>query len=235
MPRHESSMTRLLWEPWLGEESSLIRMEFLGRKYIRVQRLIKDAVLAMEQVLRNTGYEDPTDFVGSYFYRTIGGLNVWSTHAYGVALDVDYGYIEPDRLVDKNPHLHRHIYPGDEAFGNECQITEEQVLAIEAIKNTHGEQMWAWKGWSIGDTMHWQINVRPDRTTVDWDTVVAPPGPPEEEELVPRALFEQWLRVQFAAGILEGDVEYWIQLIDDPENPEWAHLFAVVAAKTVNE
>lgn len=227
MPRHHSEMTRLLWEPWLGEEASLIRMEFLGRKYIRVQRLIKDAVLAMEQALRNTGYEDPTDFCGSYFYRTISGLNVWSEHAYGVAIDLDYGFVEADRLVDKNPHLHRPFSPGDPGFGVECQITEEQVRAVEAIKNTRGEQMWEWLGWKIGDTMHFAIRVRPDRTDVDWDTVT----PPLQEANLFETFIRQWVHALFSLHQeLQGDPEYWIEIfLTDPRSPELADFWAAYA------
>jgi len=228
MPRHHSEMTRLLWEPWLGEEDSLIRMEFLGRRYIRVQRLIKDAVLAMEQTLRNTGYEDPTDFCGSYFYRTIAGLNVWSEHAYGIAIDLDYGYVTPDRRIDKNPHLRRPFAPGDQGFGVECQITEEQVRAVEAIKNTRGEPMWGWLGWAIGDTMHFAIRVRPDRTDVDWSTVAPPPTPVEPEEYMPKTQWEQMVRALFALNQeLRGDPEYWLQLPED--SPEWEDFWAAFA------
>lgn len=224
MPRHHSEMTRLLWEPWRCEQSSLIYMEFMGRKYIRVQRLIKDAVLAMEQALRNTGYEDPTDYCGSYMCRTISGLDVWSEHAYGVAIDLDYGYKEADRLVDKNPHLRRRFYPGDPGFGVECQITEAQVRAVEAIKNTRGEQMWEWLGWKIGDTMHFAIRVRPDRTDVDWDTVVPLPEPEPEEDMAYKEFITQWITTLFALNEeLQGDPNYWIDMfLNDPTNPELA-------------
>lgn len=171
MARHEYRLEALGWEDWLGKTDSLVKYEFLGRRFVRVQDVVLEAVQAMEFALRATGYEDPCDYTGSYLYRTIGNKgSMWSSHAYGVALDVDYGYAAPDRLVDKNPYLG--FRPTREQYGVLFQFTWEDVQAVKAIKNIHGEPMWLWLGdASIGDTMHWQINVAPDRCQVDWTTV----------------------------------------------------------------
>jgi len=175
MARHESSMLALGWAPFLGYESGLVSDEVLGRYPVRVQAQLVDPTRAFDETLRLAGYEDPCDYIGSYMYRTIGGKGrVWSTHAYGTAIDHDYGGDtdgDGDPTIDKNPHIHRPILPGDPGFGVEWQILEHQVRAVEAIRNTYGEQVWRWLGWSIGDTMHWQTMVRPERTEVDWTTV----------------------------------------------------------------
>lgn len=85
-----------------------------------------------------------------------------SLHNYGIAVDIDpFGY--------GNPHFKRAY--GDRWDFSDCKITESQVRAVEAIRNTSGEQMFRWLGWAIGDTMHFEAQVPPSRTTVDWDTV----------------------------------------------------------------
>lgn len=164
------------WDEYIGKTDTLVSKTLLGRYPVKVQNVLNDAIEAMEQVLIATGYENPCDYIGSYYDRNISGTNICSRHADGSAIDLDYGGDNPDSpdhpLVDNNPHIHRRIVPGDPGFGTEWQILEHQVRAIEAIKNVHGEQVWLWLGWSIGDTMHWQANVRPERCQVDWRTVV---------------------------------------------------------------
>lgn len=195
MARHEYRLEALGWTRWLGATDTLVKYQFLGRKYVRVQELILPAVEAMEMALRANGYEDPCDFTGSYLYRTIGNKGeMWSSHAYGLALDVDYGYIEADRLVDKNPYLG--FRPTREQYGVLFQFTWEDVQAVKAIKNIYGEPMWLWLGdTSLGDTMHWQINVAPDRCEVDWTTVlgfVPEPEEGDEEMTLYQDLLDRW-------------------------------------------
>lgn len=180
MPRLTTRMQELGWEDHLGRTNTLVALTLLGRAPIKVQAELVEAVSAMEFTLIHHGYENPCDWIGSYYYRTISGLpNVWSDHALGAAIDLDYGGDvdgDGDPTIDKNPHLHRKIVPGDAGFGVEFQLLEAQVNAIERITNTHGEQIWLWKGWSIGDTMHFGADVAPDRCEVDWDSVgFAPP------------------------------------------------------------
>lgn len=182
MPKHEYRMARLGWTEHLGRTETLRTIEILGRSPVRVQEELVDVFTAFDQVLKVTGYENPCDYIGSYFYRTIGKKPIddpnatWSTHAYGTAIDHDYGYATADREVDKNPYIRRPIVPGDDGFGVEWQILEHQVRAIEAIKNHRGDSILLWLGWGIGDTMHWQVNVRPENTAVDWSTVMEDEG-----------------------------------------------------------
>ena len=52
-------------------------------------------------------------------------------------------------------------------------------------------------------------------------------GPTEEGELMPRALFENMITALFAIGEeFKGDPDYWIDRIDEPDNPEWTDFFA---------
>ena len=248
--RKNPNMEALGWE-WQPTSEHLSRVRLLGRYPVKVQPQLVDAVAAMDAVFVRTGYENPCDYVGSYMFRSIAGYNgLASTHAYAVAIDHDYGGDtdgDGDPTIDKNPHIHRPIVPGDPGFGVEWQILEYQVRAIEAIKNTHGEQMWRWLGWPIGDTMHWEIMVRPERTEVDWDTVY----PPEEETDMYKEFVEGWVtglaednaktRQEFtrlntypmADGgyILEPannptTVDYWVSLLEQPDDPAWLGFYA---------
>lgn len=172
--KHSSRAMALGWTDYLCREDTLVPLRILGRYPVRVQGETVDIWAAFEHALRLNGYEDPTDFIGSYMCRTVAGSEYASNHAYGLSVDLDYGGDtdgDGDPTIDKNPHLHRPILPGDPAFGVEIQILEAQVRAVEAIKNTRGEQVLAWLGWVNGDSMHWDVNVRPDQCAVNWDTV----------------------------------------------------------------
>lgn len=205
MAKHEYRLEALGWADWLGQDETLVSYEFLGRRYVRVQPEILDAVKAMEMALRANGYEDPCDYTGSYFYRLIGGTDTWSSHAYGLALDVDYGYAEADRLVDKNPYLG--FRPTREQYGVLFQFTWADVQAVKAIKNIWGEPMWLWLGdTSLGDTMHWQINVAPDRTEVDWTTVLGyEPEEGDDELTITELVTDATWRALWNGGHIDGD------------------------------
>ena len=199
---------KLEW--WTGRRCSgpLASLELLGRYPVRVQPELVDAVAAMHRELVAAGYRNPTGPTGSYFYRTIGGLDVWSEHAYGTAVDVDYF---------KNRHLHKRIYPQDPAFGTEFMFLEHQIRAIEAIRNTEGQRIWGWLGWAIGDSMHFYANVRPEDTTVDWSTVYT-------STMNLHALVD----AAFDSGnpAVGGNRAYWHALADtNPHADEWYDLF----------
>lgn len=159
------------WSNYLHSWNTLERVEILGRYPVYIQPPAYEAARAFNQALIATGYENPTDYIGSWADRRIAGSNTWSLHAYGIAIDLDYGYLHPDRTPDKNPHVHHPIGRNSPGWGRDWQINQEQVDAVEAIRNTEGERVWRWLGWSIGDTMHFQIDVPPHRTTIAWSTV----------------------------------------------------------------
>ena len=148
---------KLEW--WTGRRCSgpLASLELLGRYPVRVQPELVDAVAAMHRELVAAGYRNPTGPTGSYSCRKIGGSRLWSLHAYGIAIDLDYAM---------NPHLRQSIRRG---FDTDPRflITEAQVAAVESIVNSHGERLWRWLGWTIGDTMHFEIDVPPDRCDVE--------------------------------------------------------------------
>lgn len=164
--QHLPSVKRLGWVPYLGAAAMLESVTLLGRYPVKVQPFWVPAVRAMEAALIDTEYENPCDWIGSYKKRAIAGTDYWSWHSYGGAIDLDYGGDNPDSpdhpLIDKNPHLHRRIYPGDPGFGVEFQLLEHQVRAIESIRTGNGKRVWRWLGWSIGDTMHFEPNCTPN-------------------------------------------------------------------------
>jgi hypothetical protein len=172
---HSSRALRLGWEDYLCKSDTLVSKTVLGRSPVKVQAQLSDAVDAFNKALVDSGYENPCDYIGSYLCRTVAGSTKASNHAYGIAIDLDYGG-DPESSanhtgIDRNPHLHRKIVPGDAAFGTEIQLLEHQVRAIESIRNTEGTQLWEWLGWRNGDSMHFDINVSPDKCEVDWSTV----------------------------------------------------------------
>ena len=125
-----------------------------GRFPVRVQPELVDATLALSDAIMAGGYRSPMGATGSYNCRKIGGSNTWSLHAYAVAIDWDYGV---------NPYLRgTTIEPGFKS-DHRFELTEWQVDAVESIVNEHGESIWRWLGWTIGDTMHFQVDVPPDR------------------------------------------------------------------------
>jgi len=125
---------------------------------------------AQEQALVHSGYVNVRSiWVPRNCPTGIGGATCQSNgtgcslHNYGIASDIDpFGY--------GNPHFQAAYGKGWDF--SDCKITEKQVLAVEAIKNTNGDKLFRWLGWAIGDTMHFEYQVPPTRTKVDWTTVL---------------------------------------------------------------
>ena len=142
------------WEPYLCNRDDLVSLTVLGRYPVKVQAPLRNATYALDAVLRATGYPMPTSYTGSYNCRKIGGSDLWSLHAYGVAIDIDY---------PNNPYIRGDsIAPGwvsDERW----TITEAQVDAVTSIVNANGEPIWKWLGYmgnSI-DPMHFEADQPP--------------------------------------------------------------------------
>jgi hypothetical protein len=145
---------------------------FFGRHPVYEQEVTHDAVSALELGHLGAEYVPEADgWISSKRWCPHGIAGALcqpsgygcSLHNYCLAYDIEYNY---------NKHIKARTYPEDFDewwFPAVCKYTLEQVYAIEGIKNVHGEQLWKWLGWSIGDFMHWQINVADPR--VDWNTV----------------------------------------------------------------
>jgi hypothetical protein len=145
-----------------------------GKEVGGVPIAAKPAFEALEMALTAVGY---LPVRGHWVERLcsqggIGGQTCQSSgagcslHNYRVAID-----IEPT-LNPQSPGL---------PFAGKIQLGD--VGAVTGIRNVYGEQMWSWGGyWSIPDRMHFQINVPPSRTQVDWTTVKGHPSNNESEE-----------------------------------------------------
>lgn len=163
-----TSDIRDLWYLQRCDNGTLVDGGFLGSTDFRAQPEIHDAVKAAEVALWNAGYRpNANGLPDQRGYRTCSGGGIdgqdcesdgtnCSLHNYAVAFDVDPA---------ENPHL-RVVYPDEATLFASCQITKAQVQAVEAIRNTDGDQVWRWLGWSIGDTQHFQINVGPEDATL---------------------------------------------------------------------
>lgn len=143
-----------------------------GRSPVYAQNT--EHVRALEQAHYNAGYV-PTagGFIGSKRVcpKGIAGRicedngDGCSTHNYGIGWDVEYNL---------NPNLKRRITELELQDLYDAGVTKYSpsiVDGIFAVENTAGEQLFTWLGYTLGDLMHWQLNIPPERQTVDWSTV----------------------------------------------------------------
>ncbi len=176
-------------------------------------------VRALEQAHFVAGYyPTPGGYIGSKRVcpSGIGGRKCeddgrnCSLHNYGLAWDVEYNY---NPMMSK-PYTTSMLW---EAF--ESGLTKynpDIVDSIYRVTNLQGEQMFNWKGYSLGDFMHWQLNVPPWRQDVDWDSI------PDTGEMMELERWATRLRNpldfdQMAAKgvITEAERDYWITVATD--------------------
>lgn len=134
-----------------------------------------DGFMALESALLATDYSAQSVWVPRACPTGISGKTCQadgtncSLHNYGIAVDIDpFGYGNDHFYVPIGSYVSKLGRPWGFA---DCKVNESQVKAVEAIRNTFGEQYFRWLGWLIGDTMHFELQVKPSRTTVDWSTV----------------------------------------------------------------
>lgn len=192
------------WNNYHCNTSNLMSLRVNGRYPVRVQTEIVPAVKALEHALVTNGYESPMGPTGSYLCRNIAGTSLPSLHSFGIAIDWDY---------PNNPHLRRALTRGAGSWPG-VELQEHQIDAVEAITNAAGDQIWKWLGWSIGDTMHFEIDVPPGHTQ------------PAMEDLMPTQQWHQMIDALFIGrpDKFHGDPDYWKTL--DPDSSEWTDFFA---------
>ena len=158
---------RNAWIDWLDKCRSgrYVNQLFFDRTIGGVPEPWADAVIALEMAHRAGGYGVPGS-AWAYNFRGIGGASCscsnygrCSLHSNGIAIDID---------PKQNPYLSTSVLDW-----NRTKYTKAQVDLILGIKNTKGEQMWEWGGYwnTIKDYMHWEAQVDPASTEVDWSTV----------------------------------------------------------------
>ncbi len=198
------------------------------------QAILHDAVSALEEGHLGSGYVPSDDgFIGSRRWCPNGIAGQicqadgrgCSIHNYVAAYDIEYNYNKYIRTRIREEDFDEPWFPAV------CKYTLEQVRAVEGIKNLEGEQMWMWLGWAIGDFMHWQINVPPERTQVDWNTV---PGYTVDENM--ETILIAYVEGAFNAGNpnVTGNKDYWLnEVIPNPNRwGEFKDLFRASIAPT---
>lgn len=215
-----TSKKRGAWLDWLDRcrDGVFVNTLFFGKTIGGVPDPWADAIVALEMALRAGGYTPRSAW--AYNFRGIGGapcscsnFGRCSLHGQGIAIDID---------PKLNPFLVTKVFRwSDTAF------TPEQIAFVEGIRNTKGEQLWFWAGrWkSIKDYMHFEANVDPGSTDVDWTTV---PDKEDEETMIRAAMqaqapaYYEWLQgvTTYPKGNNPG---YWGKtgLPGGPADDEW--------------
>ena len=157
---------RTAWIAWLDRcnDGRFVNQLFFDKTIGGVPDVWAQAIVALEAAHRAGGYTPRSAW--SYNFRGIAGapctcsnFGRCSLHGQGIAIDID------PRL---NPFIRTNIFNW-----SVTAYTPEQVALIEGILNVDGDPLWFWGGrWSsIKDYMHWEANVDPASTEVDWSTV----------------------------------------------------------------
>lgn len=127
---------------------------------VSVRPAIVEAVKAMDAVLRRHNYRTWSNQTGAFNCRRVKGTNSWSTHAYGVAIDINW-------LVNLYTSRLR------------TNISPSLARDITGIRTNNGRQVWNWGGYWAGkkDSMHFQIACTPGdlATGINWRTVNGTP------------------------------------------------------------
>ena len=174
------------WIEWLDHcrGGRFTNQSFFGKTIGGVPDVWAPAIVALESALQAGDYTPKSAW--AYNFRGIGGATCTcsnfgrcSLHGNGIAIDID------PRL---NPFIKTSTFRwSDTAF------TPEQIAFVEGMLNTKGERFWFWAGrWSsVKDYMHFETNVDPGSTDVDWTTVPGETDPiptPGEEVMLPLEL-----------------------------------------------
>lgn len=195
---------REAWIEWLDHcrGGMFTNQLFFGKTIGGVPDVWAPAIVALELALQAGDYTPRSAW--AYNFRGIGGATCTcsnfgrcSLHSNGIAIDID------PRL---NPLIRTSTFRwSDTAF------TPEQIAFVEGIGNTKSEQMWSWGGrWgSIKDYMHFEANVDPGSTDVDWTTV---PGEGEQGDEDMDQIGKAVVDIAFDMGWAEGDRDYWYGL-----------------------
>ena len=192
-----------------------------------------------------SGYENPTDWIGSYKYRKVAGTSQLSRHSYmpGIAFDWDYGGDtdgDGDPTIDKNPHLHRKVVESD--YGNTIQLLRKDVDAILSIKTVSGKTVLRWLGERNGDSMHFDVIVAPEDIVSGIVPFGAPSG--EDDDMATLEEFVELVRpydikklvldkvIRESEGIYFLTPSFWVNPIDefdalktDPSMGDWENLY----------
>lgn len=186
-----TAAVRAAWEEYWCQRGQVVTTFFDREPVWAANQDVANLWAEIESRLLGSGYvPTPGGYIGSFRWCPVGiggktckpnGTNC-SLHNYSLALDVEYQY---------NFHIHSRVTLEDfeeDWWTSVCKFTPENIAAVESIRNTYGEQMIRWLGWSIGDTMHLQVNVPPDRMTI------------AGEDMIEKIEDETWIALGRAGG-----------------------------------
>ncbi len=162
------------WSPRCSGPFATVSLNGSGK--VTVDAAIVSAVKALNQVLIAYRYYTRSLDTGAYNCRLNTSGTSYSTHAYGVALDINWL---------SNPY-YRYLRTDMDNYGD-----GRMPHRICAIRTNNGRQVWNWGGFWSGnkDSMHYEVVCTPAdlRTGINWSTVyggviVLPPPPPKPPE-----------------------------------------------------
>ena len=169
---------RSAWAPRCRGPWATITLHGAGR--VSVRPAIVDAVHALNACLRAWNYQTRQKDTGAYVCRENTSGTMASTHAYGIALDLNW---------QSNPYGRR----------LRTNMPPAMCAAICRIRTNNGAQVWNWGGYWSGskDAMHFEIVCRPSDLArginpatvpsgfVAPPTYTAPPPPPAPAPVAP--------------------------------------------------
>jgi peptidoglycan hydrolase-like protein with peptidoglycan-binding domain len=164
---------RRAWAKYLCTDSAMAVITIYGGQKLQVNRLTLEAWAALSAVFEKHGYKaDPKDTggPGAYNCRNITGGTDPSTHAYGVAADIN-----PSR----NPY----------AKYLKTDMTRSMINDVEGIRTNNGARVFRWGGdWNgddqlnerVYDPMHFEIIATPNELKAGIDMATIPGDVPKQ-------------------------------------------------------
>lgn len=158
------SQIRAAWAPRC--RGPWITYNLNGKGRATVRPAIHEAVRGLDACLKAYRYTTRYEDTGAYVCRPSVGGGGYSTHAYGIAIDINW---------QSNPYQSR----------LRTDMPSGMTRAICNIRTKNGKQVWNWGGYWSGtkDAMHFEIVCSPQdlATGINWATVpgsvTAPPQP----------------------------------------------------------
>jgi hypothetical protein len=140
-----TSQARSLWAPACNTGN--LRKVFLnGQGVVSVDARVVDATNWLSSMFAKHGYLTRHGDTGAYNCRRITGGTGYSLHAFGTAIDVNWGtnpYMKSGRLVTDMPTV--------------------MISEIQGLRTVNGKRVWEWGGGWAGpkDAMHFEIDCSP--------------------------------------------------------------------------
>lgn len=211
-----TSQQRISWRAYECEQRAMERIPF-GPDQILVAPPTVDAWRALAAVFAAHRYDIRIEDTDSYNCRPIKGGTGKSLHSYGIALDVNWE-TNPYKTTPGGRQVKFSTKATQAERANDVKrdvadtdMTRELIDDVLAIKTNNGKRVFEWGGnWTnVKDTMHFEIDVKPEdlESGIDWSTVRGRPvGAPMEGAT----------REEGFAGVTERP-PYWAEMLQQTE------------------